>query len=124
MDFKAFLLNDNNKVQLCQLLLKVWSSSEAATRLEACQEAILIVNGKAHKLSVANGKVEVAEIQHLYSTQEETDTRVILYLNYAAQEGYRSAVVHTPDSDIFFILLYYADSVNLTIYLDTGTGKQ
>ena len=24
----------------------------------------------------------------------------------------------------FFILLYYADSVNLTIYLDTGTGKQ
>ena len=40
------------------------------------------------------------------------------------KEGYRSAVVCTPDSDLFFILLNYADSVNLTIYVDTGTGKQ
>jgi len=36
--------------------------------------------------------------------------------------AYKSVVVRTPDSDIFFILLHYAHSISLTIYLDTGSG--
>ena len=62
-------------------------------------------------------------IHQLASDQEETDTRIVLYLKYAVQLGYKSAVVRTPDSDIFFILLHHAPSMPLTIYLDTGTGK-
>ena len=65
----------------------------------------------------------VSEIHELESNQEETDTRVVLYLNYAVKLGYKSAVVRTPDSDILFILLHYAHSIPLTIYLDTGSGK-
>ena len=55
--------------------------------------------------------------------QEETDTRVVLYLSNTVKLGYKSAVVRTPDSNIFFILLHYAYSIPLTIYLDTGSGK-
>ena len=65
----------------------------------------------------------VSEIHELESNQEETDTRVVLYLNYAVKLGYKSAVVRTPDSDILFILLHYAHSIPLTIYLVTGSGK-
>ena len=36
---------------------------------------------------------------------------------------YKSAVVRTPDTDIFVILLYHAHAITLTIYLDTGSGK-
>lgn len=68
-------------------------------------------------------QVKTTEIHELVSNQEETDTRVVLYLKYAAKLGYKSAVVRTPDTDIFFILLHYAASIPLTIYLDTGTGK-
>ena len=57
------------------------------------------------------------------SNQEETDTRVVLYLHHAVSLGYRKAVVRTPDTDIFFILLYHAHTIDLTIYLDTGSGK-
>ena len=63
------------------------------------------------------------EIEELRSNQEETDTRVILYLKYAATLGYKSAVVRSPDTDIFMILLYHAQSIALTIYIDIGTGK-
>ena len=35
--------------------------------------------------------------------QEETDTCVALYLKYAVQMGYKSAVVRTPDYDYLFI---------------------
>ena len=65
----------------------------------------------------------VAEIHELVSNREETGTRVVLYLNYAVKLGYKSAVERTPDTDIFFILLHYAHSIPLTIYLETGSGK-
>jgi len=67
--------------------------------------------------------VTTREIPQLKSTQEETDTRVVLYLLYAAQLGHKVAVVRTPDTDIFFILLHHAKSVPLTIYVDIGTRK-
>ena len=63
------------------------------------------------------------EIEELKSNQEETDTRVELYLKYTVKLGYKSAAVRTPDSDIFFILLHYAHSIPITIYLYTGSGK-
>ena len=47
----------------------------------------------------------------------------MLYLKYAAKLGYKSAVVRTPDTDIFFILLHHAQSITLTVFLDMGTGK-
>lgn len=68
-------------------------------------------------------QVEVHELPTIYSNQEETDTRVVLYLHHAAAIGYKSAVVRTPDTDIFMILLYHANAINLTVYLDTGSRK-
>ena len=57
------------------------------------------------------------------SDQEETDTRVVLYINYAQSKGFKSVVVRTPDTDIFFILLHHAHDLQIAIFIDTGTGK-
>ena len=57
------------------------------------------------------------------SNQEETDTRIVLYIKYAEILGFPTVVVRTPDSDIFFILLFHASSFNIGIYLDIGIGK-
>lgn len=56
-DFKMFLANDDNKKQLCQLLLRVWSGQQAASRLERTEMAVLIVEGRAHQLVSSNGEV-------------------------------------------------------------------
>ena len=124
-DFKLFLQNDSNKQQFFQLMLEVAKTNDASDRIAKCGTAIIIVDGKAYqlKISAEGGEVECQEIYELRSNQEETDTRVVLYLKYAISLGYKSAVVRTPDSDIFFILLFHANSINLIIYLDTGTGK-
>uniref|UniRef100_UPI00358F4B42 putative helicase MOV-10 n=1 Tax=Myxine glutinosa TaxID=7769 RepID=UPI00358F4B42 len=122
-DFKGFLANDDNKKQLCQLLLQVWSSQQAVSTLERTDMAVLIVEGEAHQLISSNGKVEVRELTTICSDQEETDTRVVLYLHHAAALGYKNAVVKTTDTDIFMILLYHAHTIKLTIYLDMGSGK-
>ena len=121
-DMKVFLQNDENKAQLFDMLLKVWVSDDAVEKLEGHQ-VTLVVNGVAHQLQADGNKCKMSEIHTLRSNQEETDTRIILYLQHAEKEGYQSAVVRSPDSDIFFILLYYAHQLQITVFFDTGTGK-
>ena len=67
-------------------------------------------------------QVTAREIHALVSNQEETDTRLVLYLKYAVMHGYKSAVVMTPDRDMI-ILLHHRHSIVLIVYLDIGTGK-
>lgn len=56
-DFKVFLANEDNKKQLCQLLLRVWSDPMAASRIEKTEMAVLIVEGRAHQFTASNGQV-------------------------------------------------------------------
>ena len=37
---------------------------------------------------------------------------------------HKKAVVRTPDTDIFLILLHIAASIGIEIFSDTGSGKQ
>lgn len=50
LDFKLFLANDDNKTQLCHLLLRVWSTDAATARIKRCGKAIVVVEGKAYQL--------------------------------------------------------------------------
>ncbi|XP_034071336.1 uncharacterized protein LOC117545602 [Gymnodraco acuticeps] len=122
-DFKSFLGNELNKKQLCDLLLRVWGSNEAASRIEKSMKAVVCVDGRSYDLTSTNGKVQTSEIYELRSNQEETDSRNVLYLHQAVKWGYKSSVVRTPDTDILMILLYHASRINLSIYLDHGSGK-
>ena len=70
----------------------------AAHRLEKCGTPLVGVDGKAYQLDSSDGNVKVQEIHELVSNQEETDTRIVLYLKYAARLGYKSAVGRTPDT--------------------------
>jgi hypothetical protein len=50
---------------------------------------------------------------------------VVLYCQYAKDEGYSYCRVKSPDTDIFFLLLHYAWRIgDLTILFDTGTGNK
>ena len=70
-----------------------------------------------YQLVVDDSKVKATVIHEPRSDKEETESSVFLYLHYAAQPGYKSAVVYTPGMDICFILLHHAASIQLQIYL-------
>ena len=76
----------------------MWSGSEAVSRIETYSSVILIAKGKTHQLFVPNDKVEVSEIHELYFAQEETDTRIIMHLNYRVKDGFKSAVLRSTDT--------------------------
>ena len=70
-------------------------------------------------------RTTASEISPLESTQEETDTQIILYIAYAQRNEYKYIRVKSLYSDIFFILLNYANYFkNITILFDTSTGNK
>ena len=44
----------------------------------------------------------------LLTNEKGTDTRIVLYLQYATSIGFLAAVVRTPDSDVFRCIFYFA----------------
>jgi len=63
------------------------------------------------------------ETESLQSNQQ-MDTRVVLYCMYAQDNSYATARVKTSDTDIFFILLHHADRLtDLQLLLETGKGR-
>ena len=104
--------------------MQVFQSEVAVSRVEKCEKSIVVVGGKTFNLTEKDGKVDAKKINEPTLNQEQTNTNIILYLKYAAQKGFRSSVVRTPDTDIFFILLADAASIRIVIFLHTCSGKQ
>ena len=48
----------------------------------------------------------------------------MLYVNHAKMIGFKNVVIRSPDTDVFFILLCHACDMDITIYLDTETGRK
>ena len=121
-DFKVFLQNNENKQQLFRLMYRVWQSNEASKRI-AGKNRIFIVDGIAHQLTSDGISVNEQQIPEIDSTHEETDNRQILYLFYAKDKGYKYGVIRSPDSNLFFLSLYYAHRLKpLIVLLDIGSG--
>ena len=114
---------DENKKAFFRLMLEVWSSKKAAPFLKD-KTVIIIVDGVAYELKSDGSSVTKTEIPEIRSNQEQTDTRTILYLLYVRNTGnFKTAVVRSPDSDEFFLLLHYAHPLHpLEVLLDIGMG--
>ena len=102
----------------------VWSKDDFSPKLQE-RKIVVMANDKSTLLTTRDKEtIQKTEIPSLVSTQEETDTRVVLYAKYAQEHGYDYAQINTPDSDIFFILLHYAASLSPTkILYKTGSGN-
>ena len=121
VDWKTFLTNDDNKKSFINLLLRHWSSFDMTERLLE-KPMIFIEGGQAYKMTVVNGKTMKEHMPEVSSTHEETDVRIILYIKYIQTKlpNIGTVRVRAKDSDIFFILLYYAKSFTISILLDMG----
>lgn len=123
-DWREFLANDENKIQLIRIMLKVWSSNSFAAHIGS-RQVTLICEGQAYQLTTRDGtSVNCNQLASLASNQEETDSRVILYCKYAQEQGYSTVRVRSPDCDIFFILLLYVHELTVTVLFETGTGNK
>ena len=78
--------------------------------------------GQAFKLACLGGVISVEHLPEICSSHEETDVRIIIYIKYiqTTMSHIKTIRVRAKDSDIFFILLYFAKSFTVNILMDTG----
>ena len=57
VDWQLSIRNDHNKVQLKELLLKMWGSEAAASCLARCGNVSLVVDGKGYDFASSDDKV-------------------------------------------------------------------
>ena len=86
----------------------------------------MICAERAYLLNSEDGKkMQRTEIEYLHSAQEEINTRVILYCFFAKEQGYKFIRVKSPDTDLFFICLYFANILEgIEIIFDMGRGNK
>ena len=103
-DWKDFLMNNENKSKLVHVMNEVWCSDDFAHKLQN-RKIVSVVQGHVYLLEGEDGiTVRKTEIPEIFSDQEETDARVILYCAYAPKQGYETVRIRSPNSDIFFHL--------------------
>jgi len=64
------------------------------------------------------------DVQHLYSSQEEADTRIILHSLDAAQRGATELYIQSPDTDVFVLAIHRYHQLCKDTYLITGVGNK
>ena len=68
--------------------------------------------------------MRVDPVPELQSKQEEADTKMFLCAKHAASLGFESVNIITVDSDVAILSLYYQRRIDLSIYLEFGTGRK
>ena len=122
LDFKLFLQTGVNKIAFCKLLLQIFRADYTVKRL-AGRNFVFVVQGKVYQLDSDGISTHVTELKQFYSNQEETDSRIIVYLKLVASVNEKGTVIiRSPDSDVFILLLYYSNKFTLRLLLDTGSG--
>ena len=71
-DWKLFLVDEENKLQLCRLLLRVWGSKSAASRLDRSGTAVVVVEDRAYQLDSTDGDESTRYNSIFHSTDKLT----------------------------------------------------
>lgn len=64
------------------------------------------------------------EVEHLHSSQEEADTRLILHSLDATRRGATELHIHSPDTDVFVLAIHWYHQLCKNTYFVTGVGNK
>jgi len=113
-EWQKFLTNSNNKDELFNFL------SEQLAELTTGAKYHLFTTKASHVLSNRPSDVlTMSPCQH-----EEADTRMMLHLQHAAEQGHAKAYLRTVDTDVVVQTVYHFNQLKMSeIWIGFGSGK-
>ena len=109
----GFLKNEENKKELFSFISTKISRAD--------MDGKLLITTKSDGV-LSNRPCDLSNLQPC--NHAEADTRIILHLVHAAQQGHKKAYVRTVDSDIIVLALRFFETLGLTeLWVGFGTGK-
>ncbi|KAL8591565.1 hypothetical protein ACOMHN_055532 [Nucella lapillus] len=112
--WQKFLLNNKNKDEFFQF------AADELHRLTSDMD-ILLLTTKA-QMVLCKKPFDLTSVSPCQ--QEEADTRIMLHLQHAAQQGHQKAFIRTVDSDVVILAVSLFHDLGLSeVWVGLGTGK-
>ena len=121
--FKKYLADPKNKIELVKFLLNDWSHPKRFRDRIRNRVIYVTVEDKCFAIAVVSENICAVEVEMLCSKQEEADTKVFLCSKHAEQYRNENICIVTVDSDIAIYGVYFADKFTSNIYIEIGSGK-
>ncbi len=119
VNYSAFLERSENKAGLAKYYTEYIMGNAS---LYLSDHHSMYLSGGAGDRVVNIKRTGVTDIPHLYSNQEEADTRLVLHAADAANRGNKTIVIHSQDTDVLVLLLHHRPAIKAEeIFLYTGT---
>ena len=90
------------------------------------QDLFVTCQDKCYCLTIADDTICKREISELSTLHEESDTKVFTCIKYVNESGCDKAVIHTADTNVIVLGLYYQAFIDCEtfIHLRCGSKKQ
>ena len=119
IQWHPFLSNSTNKTSLVAFLKQERKKEKHIPYSEGRQ--IFLTCGKV--CSYYNG-FWWENVNELVSNQEDAGTKLLLHSHHASINGFDGIMIHTPDTDVFLLILSMPNETAGKLYMKTGTqGK-
>ena len=122
--FNKYLRNSENKLDLVKFLIKDWSTNTIHLNTLKDQEVFITCEDKAYRVSCNGEILSIAAVPQLESFHEEADTKLFLCAAFASTLGFSAVNIITVDSDVAILALYYQSRLDISLYLEMGTGSK
>ena len=119
--WKKFMSAGQNKEELMKFFCEAWKKAN----VELLRGVELYVTDKEECVMFQQQEdgLHCSLVEGLWCNQEEADTRMICHANHAAL-SYPNIIINSPDTDVFFIALNSAVSINASVFFETGTRNK
>ena len=95
--WRSFLSEAHNKTMLIEFIAEEWKSNDSKAMIG--NKTLYVACGeKCWKIT----RCETSLVDELQSSQEEADTRILLHAKRASDHGYKSVVVVSEDTDVYY----------------------
>jgi hypothetical protein len=112
--WKTFIDLNENKKSLTKFL-----KTELLRQAPQGDIELIVSGGCDGTASSSTGR----DLDHLCSTQEEADTRMVLHICDAKSTGYERVVVSCSDTDVLVILVAFYPQLSRELWMKAGTSK-
>ena len=124
--FKKYLNDGVNKVDLVKFFLKDWSDPKRFETIISERVILVTVESECYQLRVTDSKVVSGRELSLCSNQEEADTKMFLCCQHATQPDENVNIcISTVDSDVAILAVHYKERIRCNLYVEIGSkGKK
>ena len=112
---RRLLSSSKSKSNLIKFLAQDWQKQSLRARL---LNKVMYVNCERKCFRLTEDTW--SEIESLYSTQEEADTRMLLHAKHAEEQS-TAAIIASQDTDVFIMSLSFAHEFACQFYVKSGT---